>query len=73
MLRQKYGICTVSTLSQAVCSEYATMGARVGPHQRVMFEGKEITLGIPPEGIILKTGWTITPLVHPSVRQLILI
>ena len=57
-------------LSQVVCSEYATMGARVGPHQKVMFAGKEITLDIPLEGITLDTGWTITPLVHPGVRQL---
>ena len=57
-------------LSQAVCTEYATMGARVGSHQKVMFAGKEITLDIPLEGITLDTGWTITPLVHPGVRQL---
>ena len=63
----------VCTLSQAVHSEYATMGARMGPHQKVMFAGKEITLDIPPKGITLDTGWTITPLVHPGVRELTLV
>ena len=48
------------------------MGARVGSHQEVMFAGKEITLDIPLEGITLDSGWTITPLVHPGVRQLAL-
>jgi len=49
------------------------MGARVGAHQEVMFAGKEITLDIPLVGITLDTGWTITPLVHPGVRQLTLV
>ena len=66
-------VCTLSTLSQGVHSVYATMGARVGPDQNVMFAGKEITLDIPHQGITLDTGWTITPLVHPGVRQLTLV
>jgi len=45
----------------------------MGPHQKVMFAGKEITLDIPLVGITLDTGWTITPLVHPGVRQLTLV
>jgi len=49
------------------------MCARVGPHQKVMFAGKEITLDIPRVGITLDTGWTVTPLVHPGVRQLTLV
>ena len=61
----------VCELSQVVHSEYAGMGARVGPHQEVMFaaEADKITLDIPTEGTTLDSGWTITPLVHPRVRQ----
>ena len=30
-------------------------------------------IDIPPEGITMDSGWTITPLVHPGVRQLALV
>ena len=38
-----------------------------------MFEGEEITLDIPKEGIVLDSGWTITPHTYPGVSELLLI
>ena len=36
-----------------------------------MFEEEQITLDIPEEGIMLESGWTITPLTHPGVSSLL--
>jgi len=33
-----------------------------------MFEGENITLDIPKEGLLLESGWTITPHAHPRVN-----
>ena len=35
--------------------------ARMGPDRKVMFEGKEFTLDVSKEGIVLESEWTITP------------
>ena len=40
----------------------------MGPDQEVMFEGENITLDIPKEGLVLKSGWAITPHTHPGVN-----
>ena len=40
----------------------------MGPDQEVMFEGGNITLDIPKEGLVLDSGCTITPHVHPRVN-----
>ena len=32
-----------------------------------MFEEEQITLNIPKEGLVLESGWTITPHTHPGV------
>ena len=57
---------------QAVDARYAETNARMGPDQEVMFERERITLDIPKEGIVLESGWTITPHTYPGVSLLIL-
>ena len=44
----------------------------IGPDCMVLFEQNrnEITLDIPPEGVVLKNGWSITPLGTTKVRLL---
>ena len=44
----------------------------MGPDQEVMFERERITLDIPKEGVVLESGWTITPHTYPGVSLLIL-
>ena len=53
---------------QAIDAKYAEIAARLGPDQEVMFEEEQITLNIPEEGIVLESGWTITPHTYPGVR-----
>ena len=36
---------------------------------RIRFEGNEITLDIPADGLVTKEGWRITPLSFPTVSQ----
>ena len=57
-------------LLQAIDDRYAEAAARLGPDQEVIFEGKQITLDIPKEGIMLESGWTITPFTYPGVSTL---
>ena len=52
---------------QAIDAKYTEAAAIGGPDQEVIFEGEEITLDIPKEGISLENGWTITPYAHPGV------
>ena len=54
-------------LLQAIDAKYAEVAAREGPDQEVMFEEEQITLDIPKEGLVLESGWTITPHTHPGV------
>ena len=42
----------------------------MGPDQEVIFEGEQITLDIPKEGIALENGWTIIPFTYPGVSTL---
>ena len=56
-------------LLQAIDAKYAEVAARVGPDQEVMFEKEQITLDIPKEGLLLESGWTITPHTHPGVSS----
>ena len=44
----------------------------MGPDQEVVFEGEKITLDIPNEGILLESGWTITPHTHPAVNYILI-
>ena len=44
----------------------------LGPDQEVVFEGEQITLDIPEEGIVLDSGWTITPHTYPGVSELLI-
>ena len=57
-------------LLQAIDDRYAEAAARMGPDQEVIFEGEQITLDIPKEGIALESGWTITPFTYPGVSTL---
>ena len=52
---------------QAIDAKYAEIAARLGPDQEVMFEEEQITLDIPEEGLVLESGWTITPHTYPGV------
>ena len=52
---------------QAIDAKYTEAAAVPGSDQEVIFEGEEITLDIPKEGISLENGWTITPYTHPGV------
>ena len=54
-------------LLQTVDAKYAEVTTRVGPDQEVIFEEEQITLDIPKEGLLLESGWTITPHTHPGV------
>ena len=54
-------------LLQTVDAKYAEVTARVGPDQEVIFEEEQITLDIPKEGLLLESGWTITPHTYPGV------
>ena len=40
--------------------------AEAGPYLRVTFDGEEVSLDIPKEGIILPNGWSLLPLVYPT-------
>ena len=52
---------------QAIDAKYAEVAARLGPDQEVIFEGEQITLDIPKEGIVLDSGSTIPPHTYPGV------
>ena len=43
------------------------MDARKGPYQVVVFEGDMISLDIPKGGVVLESGWGITPATYPGV------
>ena len=43
------------------------MPARKGPYQVGVFEGNMISLDIPKEGVVLVSGWGITPATYPGV------
>ena len=52
---------------QAIQDKYSRLHAISGPGFKVQFENSTISLVIPEDGITLKNGWTITPLVPPVV------
>ena len=56
-----YYICVYTFSLQAADAKYAKATAKVGPSQKVIFERDEITLDIAVEGVVLESGWTITP------------
>ena len=45
--------------------------AVAGPDLDVIFEGEEIVLDIPREGVTVNNNWTITPLAYPKVQKAI--
>ena len=45
---------------------YSGKGAEVGPYLEVIFDGEEVSLDIPMEGISLPSGWSLRPLVYPT-------
>ena len=64
-------LISITTL-QAIDARYTEVAARVGSDQEVTFEGEQITLDIPKEGIVLESGWTITPHTYPGVSLMLL-
>lgn len=51
---------------QKVDNFYSSKGAEVGPDFEVIFNGDEVFLEIPKNGITLQSGWTLLPLVYPT-------
>ena len=41
-------------------------GAEAGPYFEVMFDGDEVSLDIPEDGLTLHSGWSLLPLVYPT-------
>ena len=64
-------LISITTL-QAIDARYTEVAARVGSDQEVTFEGEQITLDIPKDGIVLESGWTITPHTYPGVSLMLL-
>ena len=56
---------------KALQNHFATKNAEPGPHQKVEFENKEISMDIPREGITVRNGWHLLPLTHPGVRYIL--
>ena len=54
---------------QAVRERYS--GAVAGTVLDVIFEGEEIVLDLPREGVTVNNNWTITPLAYPKVQKAI--
>ena len=52
---------------QVVQNEYAEKHAKAGCCQLVTFDKDAISLNIDMEGIFLKDGWTICPMMYPAV------
>ena len=61
----------VYLLLQAIDAKYTEIAAIVSPDVEVMFEDDQITLDIPKEGLVLESGWTITPHTYPGVSELL--
>ena len=53
-------------LVQKVEAFYLKKKAEAGPYLEVTFDGDEVSLGIPKEGITLPSGWSLLPLVYPT-------
>ena len=50
---------------------YSGEGAEAGPYLEVDFEGEEVSLDIPEDGVMLESGWSVLPLAYPTrVRDL---
>ena len=61
-------------LCQEVKRFYSGEGAEAGPYLEVDFEGEEVSLDIPEDGVKLESGWSLLPLAYPAkVRDLHLI
>ena len=60
-------VCLLFHLSsdQVVESFYSGKRAEIGPYFEVNFDGEEVSLDIPKDGINLPNGWAIQPLVYP--------
>ena len=60
-------VCLV--FMQAIRDSYAAKGAIEGVNQEVKFTADRITLALPADGINLQEGWTVRPLMHPTVSD----
>ena len=56
-------------LVQAISKSYTARGAIEGLDQEVEFTSDRITLDLPPDGITVIEGWSIRPLIHPTVSD----
>ena len=59
----------LTDIMQVISSRYAAKGAIEGLDQEVEFTSDRITLDLPADGITVKEGWSIRPLIHPTVSN----
>ena len=45
---------------------YSEEGAEAGPYLEVIFDGEEVSLDIPEDGVTLPSGWSVLPLTYPA-------
>lgn len=57
---------------QEVDEKYIALGGKKRLDQPLHFQGYKITLDIPMEGITVNDGWSIKPLIPPTVSGTIL-
>ena len=55
------------TVLQVIRERYSSLDAISETGFEVQFEDKAISLAIPDDGVCLRNGWAITPLVSPIV------
>ena len=59
-----FDVCLFSC--QEVETFYSSKGAEGGPYLDVTFNGDEVSLNIPEDGITLPSGWSLLPLAYPT-------
>ena len=62
--------CIYHFLKQKVEAFYSKKGAEAGPYLEVTFDGDEVSLDIPEDGLNLPSGWSLLPLVYPTKVRL---
>ena len=60
-------VCVCKHLLQAIHDRYSSLDAISGPDFEVQFKEDTISLAVSEDGVILPNGWSITPLVPPTV------
>ena len=49
---------------------FKEQGAEAGPYLELTFDGDEVSLDIPEDGLSLPSGWSLLPLVYPTKVRL---